>query len=131
VDGDGVLNEMDNCPTLPSPSAGDVDGDGELNEGLPACGVLCDEDGDGQVDAGCPCIGELFQFLSNAPDLECCPGLVPVPACTMESSYECTGDECDFFCGCPDNLVFVCTPCGNGQCDPGETVCNCQDCLVF
>ena len=237
VDGDGVANLMDNCPTLPNPSVSDVDGDGlgddcdpdhdndgahnmvdcaqynpliypggeevcsgvdddcdgELNEGFPECGAACDEDGgwdncpdicnstqvdwdgdgmgdacdpdvdndgfpnsqdcavyeasifpgaaeecdgvdndcDGEADAGCPCIGEQFQFLSNAPEVECCPGLVPVPACEVESSYECTGEECDFFCSCQDNLVFVCAPCGNGQCDPGETVCNCHDCLTF
>jgi len=236
VDGDGVGNLMDNCPTLPNPSVNDVDGDGlgddcdpdhdndgfhnmvdcgpysasifpggeevcsshdddcdgEVNEGFPECPNLCDEDGDGwdncpdvcnshqedldgdgmgdacdpdidndgflnsedcapyepavfpgaaeecdgvdnncdgQLDAGCPCVGEFLTFPSNAPELACCAGLVPVSACDVYSSYECSGDECDFYCKCHDALVFVCTPCGNGQCDPGESVCNCQDCL--
>jgi hypothetical protein len=237
VDSDGIFNLMDNCPTLPNPSVGDIDSDGlgddcdldndndgshnlvdcnqfnaliypgseevcnavdddcdgELNEGFPACGVLCDEDGedwdncpnicnssqddfdgdgmgdacdpdidndgypndmdcavyessvfpgaaeicdgvdnncDGMLDAGCPCIEELTPFLSNAPVLECCPGLIPIPACSVESSYECSGAECDFYCKCQEALLFVCAPCGNGQCDPGESVCNCQDCLL-
>jgi len=32
--------------------------------------------------------------------------------------------------GCKDNrLVFVCIDCGNGECGPGETLCNCyEDC---
>lgn len=150
VDGDGVGNLMDNCPTLPNPSVSDVDGDGlgddcdsdhdndgfhnlvdcgpysasifpggeevcsshdddcdgEVNEGFPECPNLCDEDGDG---------------LDNCPDVCNSP--------QEDYDNDGLGDACDFYCKCHDALVFVCAPCGNGVCDPGETVCNCQDCL--
>ena len=99
---------------------------------------LPDEDGDGCPDAytpaglsGCgdmeiccvpieiPCVPEGKGFESFETDGVCCPGLVPVDDCFYE----------DGGCACPNCPCFVCTACGNGQCGPGENVCNCpEDC---
>ena len=236
VDGDGVLNEMDNCPTLANPSTAEYDGDGmgdecdpdDDNDGVPDildcepknedvfpgadetcvvldidcdgdlyndlegcvqqcedglipgqdnCPLICnpaqkdydtdnvgdacddDDDNDGvpdvddcapynqnvypgavencdgvdencnsEVDEDCGCIPEGQGFSSNFPKYQCCPGLTPVVDCIQTSSWECTGDACNFGCQCVGLLEFICTKCGNGVCDPGESVCNCHDC---
>jgi hypothetical protein len=56
VDGDGVFNTLDNCPLVPNPLQGDMDGDN--------VGDACDDsDGDGVVDAldNCPSVANADQ----------------------------------------------------------------------
>ncbi|MBU1120936.1 MAG: carboxypeptidase-like regulatory domain-containing protein [archaeon] len=51
------------------------------------------------------------------PGIECCPGLDAGSTSTPEQN-------CEILVG-----AFVCINCGNGECGPGENVCNCpEDC---
>jgi hypothetical protein len=110
VDGDGVLDEMDECPTEAGPAAsggcaleGDEDGDGLVGEmdacpeeagtaedsGCPA-GMAPDRDGDGIPDASDRCVDE-----SGRPDWYGCP----LSAWSINSD----GDELpDFLDDCPE-----------------------------
>ena len=78
----------------------------------------CDATG-GESETSCPadcdlpdCAGEYESIDNN----ECCPGLTAVDIC-RPGEYSCR------------DLPEVCTYCGNGRCDPYETVYNCPgDC---
>jgi cysteine-rich repeat protein len=60
IDGDGVINDADNCPEQPNPSQSDADGDGQGN----ACDDLGGDDvGNGGCDAGGRAPGSLLLLL--------------------------------------------------------------------
>ena len=66
-----------------------------------------------------PCLGEAG-FGREGPDaLECCAGLVRVPASDANGVGECVEEAGG----------YLCTHCGDDNCGPGENNCNCpNDC---
>lgn len=85
---------------------------GECGPGENPCN--CPEDCGGQVE--CTQEGESYNELDD-PHAPCCPGLEPIPLLVE------AGEGCD----APACPCFVCARCGNGECGPGENVCNCED----
>ena len=61
IDGDGVINTEDNCPTVPNTNQADSDGN-RLGD---ACDLAIDSDGDGDLDMddNCP----LVPSISRSP----------------------------------------------------------------
>ena len=67
------------------------------------------------------CLGLGGEFTDFESEGKCCPGLVPVPDCTVAA---------DGGCSCPKCPCFVCALCGDGFCDKtNENKCSCpEDC---
>ena len=124
--------------------SGDGDGDGGIQD-------LNDED-EVPVET---CVAEGETFLADDDDASCCGTLAPVTYCEVMKAGDCDSDDCDCnwtWCVCSDTLhpgwdggyprygplappdcswcaLEVCTACGDGECGPGETSCNCPgDC---
>ena len=75
----------------------------------------------------CGCVPEGETYLDSALEAECCPGLTAVPVCAAD--YDCDCDPIEPCCHCCHcSPFYICTLCGNGICDFGETPCNCDDC---
>jgi len=51
-------------------------------------------------------------------NLKCCEGLTPLSQIPVDEN----GD-----CGVALPCGFICTKCGNGECGPGENICNCEE----
>ena len=129
VDGDGVLDAVDNCPDVPNPDQADTDGDGIGDacgpiacEPMPErCGDDVDNDCDGVIDEGCggrPC----------QDDLDCLDGdLCLDNVCQSALPWsEICGDGMD---NDMDGLVDE----GCGECDDfdGDGSCADEDCNDF
>ena len=63
------------------------------------------------------CFGPGYYFEGFYAENPCCPGLEPILDCQQ------SGGQCD----CPTCPCFICAPCGDGSCQPGENSCNCAD----
>lgn len=88
-----------------------------------------DDNCDGQTDEGCEgCYTEGEGGAVVPEELDCCEGLTKIscdkPASDLEDDD--VPAECQSCLG-----AFLCTYCGNGQCDNPENECNCpEDCQV-
>jgi hypothetical protein len=115
-DGDGVLDQADNCPATYNPEQVDLDGDG--------MGDVCDLDLDGDEVANgmdnCPYVANPTQanqdgdFLGDACDPDCTPDC---------GDRHCGPDGCEGSCGeCEEGMV-----CAAGICFPPDA---CDDGLA-
>ncbi len=105
------------CPSLWQPVCG-CDGQTYANEcTLWAKGVSMDHEG--QCDAACVPEGEGFTTFDPWVG-GCCEGLTAI----VQADY----DPATGMCMMVGN-AFTCTHCGDGECGPGESLCNCEaDC---
>ena len=75
----------------------------------------------------CAGIGEAFSWSHNDPSLpgECCEGLKNV----RTSNHISVADKCYFDGSASGYQTGICSDCGNGICEPFESVCGCsEDC---
>ena len=113
ADNDGVLDDVDNCPSVPNPSQTDTDGDG-VGDACDNCDYVenpdqTDSDGDGIGDAcdNCPDVNNPYGQEDDADgdavgdDCDNCPA-DPNPDQT-DSDGDTLGDACD-------NCPFVANP---------------------
>ena len=111
-DGDGVCDDVDNCPGVYNPGQGDSDGDGvgDLCDVEECDGV--DNDGDGLVDEGFP--------DSDSDGIADC-----VDACPFDALNDVDGDG---VCGDVDNCPSMYNP-GQEDSDGDGVGDLCDDCL--
>ena len=96
-DGDGIPNNVDNCPTISNPRQGDIDGDGIGN----ACDSDKDGDGVANSDDNCPRVANPAPQADTDNDgvgdaCDTCPGtgafdLVDRRGCSVEQTCPCDG----------------------------------------
>ena len=94
TDGDGVPNDLDNCPTVPNPDQADSDGD--------AVGDACDGDTDADGDPDVTDCAPLDATI-HAGAVELCDGLDN--DCDGQVDESCTGPPCSDVCDCYDTGV--------------------------
>lgn len=123
LDGDGVPNNLDNCPSAPNPNQADADGDGQ--------GDLCDncptQSNPGQQDSDNDGIGDVCDTQFNCGTASQCP------QGPQNTQPICQGGICIYGClagfadcdnnmvnGCETNLLSSTSNCGacNLNCPP-------------
>jgi hypothetical protein len=133
-DGDGVCDNVDNCPGVPNPGQGDQDGDG-AGDACDACPTGPDSDGDAVCDSSdnCPAQANPDQADGDGDGVgDACD------ACPNGDDGD--GDGfCDDSDNCPassnpdqadrdgDGIGDVCDACPNGGDADGDGVCDDSD----
>ncbi|MEM7246486.1 MAG: thrombospondin type 3 repeat-containing protein [Acidobacteriota bacterium] len=123
VDGDGILDEDDNCPELANPDQADEDADGlgDLCDGCPMNPDPCqeDRDGDGVGDACDDCPADPAKTMAGA--CGCGDSDVDSDGDTAPDCLDCCPDD-------PDKLTEGLCGCGNSDVDSsGDTLPDCLD----
>jgi len=127
MDGDGVLDEVDGCPTIPDPDQLDTDGDA-IGDACECDGVYCGEPDDCESVPYCEtetgnCI------INQAPDGEACDDDNPCSLTSVCEQGSCVARQlkpCDDPRPCHTDPV--CNP-GSGECEdaPLEDGTLCED----
>ena len=134
-DGDGVQDQIDNCPLVPNATQADADGDGR--------GDVCDqpcatnaECNDGNVCNGAetcdPVVGCKAGTALQCNDGNACNGLEScdsLAGCKTGTAPTCGPTDTCCQTGCSASQDADCAVCGDGQCTPGESCGSCpSDC---
>jgi hypothetical protein len=85
---------------------------------LSGCGQETTSDGENENQEDCIAEGDRGQVSPNSKS--CCSGL---------SGITCDKPDSDGVCSTSCTEEFICTACGDGECNNGENKCNCpKDC---
>lgn len=127
MDGDGVLDEVDGCPTLPDPDQLDTDGDA-IGDACECDGVYCGEPDDCESAPYCE-VETGNCIISQAPDGEVCDDDDPCSLTSICEQGSCVARQlkpCDDPRPCHTDPV--CNP-GSGECEdsPLEEGTLCED----
>lgn len=98
TDGDGIPDDLDNCPYTPNPDQADSDGDG-IGDACDTCAIC----GDGYIDPGEEC----DEGSSNDPCGPICTDecTLYVPACG-NGCYD-PGEQCEYDSDCGEGYLCV------------------------
>lgn len=135
TDGDGVQDQIDNCPTVPNLTQSDSDADGRGD----ACDAPCTSNAEcddknvcNGVETCDPAVGCKAGTALVCSDGNTCNGVEscdPVSGCKAGTAPTCGPTDACCVAGCSPNQDADCSVCGDAQCTKGESCTNCsRDC---